>query len=200
MLEHNRLIGFDGRRLVAGEQNAFWNSADKNASITLSGGDTIATDSGTPFQSLRGILGRSTGKFYFEALVGTSAGNLWVGLGSSGASLSSYTGATADSAGQASGGNAVTTWTKAQAGTTTVAVADVLQYAVDFSAGYIFFGKNNLWLYSSDPTTGTNPWVTGISGTLYPMGSPGSGTITLKTKTSELTYSPPSGYSQWAAA
>lgn len=182
----------------ASEQSAQWNSADKNASITLSNSDRDAAGSG--LVSVRGLLGRSTGKYYFELVGSTSAGNRWGGFGNSSALLSSYAGGSASSAGLASGGNAVNTWTKAQAGTPSVGTTDVMGFALDLTNGRAFVALNNTWQFSSDPTTDTNPWVTGITGTVYPMGTPGNGTWRINTKTAELTYSPPSGFSQWAAA
>lgn len=199
MLMATHLIGFGARRATAGaEQSAQWNSADKNASITLSNSDRDAT--GGSLVSVRGLLGRSTGKYYFEILVQTSVANFWCGLGTSGANLASYAGNSASSAGIASGGNAVNTWTKAQAGTFTISAGDVLGYAVDITNGKMWIAKNNTWQLTGDPATDTNPWVTGISSSVYPFCSPGSSSSRINTKTAELTYSPPTGYSQWAAA
>lgn len=182
----------------ATEQSAQWNSADKNAGITLANGDRDATGSG--LIAVRGLLGRSTGKYYFELLGQTSAGSRWGGFGDASASLSNYVGNSASSAGLAAGGNAVNTWTKAQSGTPSVGATDVMGFALDLTNGRAFVAINNTWQFSSDPTTDTNPWVTGITGTVYPMGTPGSGGWRINTKTAELTYSPPSGFSQWAAA
>lgn len=61
----------------------------------------------------------------------------------------------------------------------------------------------NVWQLTGDPAAGTNQWVSGISGTVYPaIGwvASYSGGGRINTKSSELTYSPPSGFSQWAAA
>lgn len=180
------------------EQSAQWNSADKNASITLSNGDRDAT--GGSLVSVRGLLGRSTGKYYFEIVLLTSVGSVWIGLGSSGANLASYVGNSASSAGLASGGNTVNTWTKDQAGTFAVSVNDVLGFAVDMTAGHAWVSKNNSWQLTGDPAAGTNQWISGLSGAVYPMASPAAGTSRINTKTAELSYSPPSGFSQWAAA
>lgn len=195
-LAATQLIGFGGRRTA--EQAAQWNSADKNASITLSNSDRDAT--GGSLVSVRGLLGRSSGKYYFELTILTSVGWHWFGLGSSGANLASYTGNSASSAGVASSGNAVNTWTKDQAGTFAVAANDVMGFAVDATNGKAWVAKNNTWQLSGDPAAGTSQWISGLSGLVYPMASPASGTTRISTKTSELTYTPPSGFSQWAAA
>lgn len=182
----------------ASEQSAQWNSADKNASITLSNSDRDAT--GGSLVSVRGLLSRSSGKYYFEVQFNTSVASAWCGLGTSGASLSNYVGATASSAGVASAGNAVNTWTKDQAGTFTISVGDIIGYAVDMTAGKAWVSKNNVWQLSGDPAAGTSQWISGLSGSVYPMASPASSSMRISTKTAELTYSPPSGFSQWAAA
>lgn len=183
---------------AASEQSAQWNSADKNASVTLSNGDRDAT--GGVLVSVRGRLSRASGKYYYEVLVGTSASNFWCGFGTSGANISSYVGNSASSGGIASGGNAVNTWTKAQSGTFTISAGDVLGFAADVSTGYIWVAKNNTWQLSGDPAAGTSPWITGVASAIYPMCSPGSASARIGTKTAELTYSPPSGFSNWAAA
>lgn len=191
------LVGFGGVRSRS-EQPAQWNSADKNAGITLANGDRDASGSG--LIAVRGLLGRSTGKYYFEVAVTVSSGSAWGGLGDASANLSSYTGNSSASCGIAAGGNVVTTWTKSQTGTFTISAGDVIGFAADLNNGRLYVAKNNTWQFSSDPTTDTNYWVSGITGTVYPMGTPGSSTLRISTKTAELTYSPPTGYSQWASA
>lgn len=180
------------------EQSAQWNSADKNAAITLSNGDRDAT--GGTLVSVRGLLGRSSGKYYFECIPQSSAANFWCGFGTSGANLASYPGNSASSAGLASSGNAVNTWTKDQAGTFSIAAGDVLGFALDMGVGYGWMSKNNVWQLTGNPAAGTNQWISGVTGTVYPFCAPGGATARISTKTSELTYSPPSGFSQWAAA
>lgn len=179
------------------EQSAEWNPSDKNASITLSNGNRDAT--GGSLVSVRGLLGRSTGKYYFEYVLLTSVGSHWFGLGNGSANIASYVGNSASSAGLASGGNAVNTWTKDQAGTFSVAVNDVIGFAVDMGAGKAWVSKNNVWQLTGDPAAGTNQWISGLSGSVYPMSSPAGGVTRINTKTAELSYSPPSGFSQWAA-
>lgn len=182
---------------AASEQSAQWNSADKNASITLSNSDRDAT--GGSLVSVRSLLGRSSGKYYYEIVVITGAASHVVGFGNGSFALTTYPGNSASSAGVTSAGNFVNTWTKAQSGTFTIAANDVIGFALDLGAGYAWVSKNNSWQLSGDPAAGTSPWVTGISGTVYPAAAPSSNTSRISTKTAELTYSPPSGFSNWAA-
>lgn len=183
------------------EQNVTWNPSDKDTDITLSNSDRDAASSGAG--SVRSLLGRSSGKYYWEVLIQTGVGNLYIGFANSSYSITNtYPGSAASSAGVASGGNAVNTWTKDQAGTFTISVGDVLGFALDLSNGKAWVSKNNTWQLTGDPAAGTNQWVSGITGTIYPtigwVASFAAGGR-ICTKTAELTYSPPSGFSRWAA-
>src|SRR5215831_3248658 len=46
--------------------NTTWNPSDKNASITLSGGNLIATDSAAALAAVRSIHKLASGKYYWE--------------------------------------------------------------------------------------------------------------------------------------
>jgi hypothetical protein len=78
-------------------------------------------------------------------------------------------------------------------------VNDVLMVAVDFSTGKIWFGKNGTWMASGNPTAGTNPAYSTVSGTVYPACSAtnANAQLTGKFKSADLTYSPPSGFTAW---
>lgn len=206
MLKGTQLVGFGARRGVAagGESTVVWNTSDKDADITLSNGDRDTAGSGAG--SVRATLSHaSSGKYYWEVTIITgSPGNLYIGLMNSTASVANtYPGSTASSAGVASFGNAVNTWTKAQAGTFSIALNDVLGFAVDLSAGYMWVAKNNSWLLSGDPAAGTSPWVTGITGTVFPVigyvAAYGTGGR-ISAEAAQQSYSPPSGFSTWASA
>lgn len=184
------------------DQSAQWNSADKDADITLSNSDRDTAGAGAG--TVRSLLGRSTGKYYWEVTIITgSPGNLYLGLVNSTFTVTNnYCGSAASSAGIASFGNSVHTWTKAQAGTISLALNDIVGFAVDISTGYLWVARNNTWQLTGDPAAGTNPWVSGITGTVYPacsyVGAYSTGGR-ISTTTAELTYSPPSGFSRWAA-
>lgn len=195
------LIGFGNRRAVS-EQTVTWNPSDKDADIILSNGDRDATTGGAG--SVRATHGHSSGKRYFEILLQTGVGNLYFGFANSTFSLTNtYPGSGASSAGVASGGNLVNTWTKDQAGTISFAAGNVVGYALDLTAGKAWVSKNNVWQLSGDPAAGTSQWVSGITGTIYPcigwVASYAAGGR-ICAKTTELAYSPPSGFSVWAAS
>lgn len=195
------LIGFGNRRAVS-EQTVTWNPSDKDADIILSNGNRDATTGGAG--SVRATHGHSSGKRYFEILLQTGVGNLYFGFANSTFSLTNtYPGSGASSAGVASAGNLVNTWTKDQAGWIAFAAGDVVGYALDLTAGKAWVSKNNVWQFSGDPAAGTSQWVSGITGTIYPcigwVASYASGGR-ICAKTTELAYSPPSGFSVWAAS
>lgn len=170
-----------------------WNQADKNASITLTLSNLKAT-SGANYANVRGALGKSSGKHYFEYTVNainTGGG----GVGKSNATLG---GAGAFPGSDANG------WAAIQSGiynnntlidSTTFAIGDVIMVAIDIGAGKLWFGKNGTWLASGDPGAGTNPMFSGLSGTFYPYGGGGNTTaITANFGASAFAYTVPSGF------
>lgn len=86
-----------------------WNPADKDASITLSGGDLIAT--GTASNAWRGVRGTTSnvtsGKWYFEVKVrlNTGLGNFLIGIGNASAVTNNYFSVNANGASWQSNGN-----------------------------------------------------------------------------------------------
>lgn len=196
------LIGFGAKRAAAAsEQTVTWNPSDKDADVTLSESDRLAGFGGVG--SVRATLSRSTGKYYFEIVCPVFAGNARIGFCDSGYSLATYPGNAANSVGCYTTGNAASGWTKATAGSTSWAAGDVIGFAIDLGAGYAWQAVNNTWAASGNPAAGTTPWITGIASAVYPLtGSAGSTSTTARiyASTSELTYSPPAGFSVWAAA
>lgn len=173
-----------------------WNPLDKDASITLTIGNTAATMSSAN-KSARGTVGRAAGRYYFR--VSTTAGataSSVIGVANSVASLSQRVGLPDANA-----------WTHqsngyklhdgyAAYGSTWDAAGDEIMVAVDFTLGYIWVGKNDIWMASGDPVAGTNPMYSGVSGTLFPACSsplPGAGGTTIA-----FVYdTPPTGYAYW---
>ncbi len=77
------------------------NPADKDAGVTLSGGDLTATGTlGSGYQNARSTIGKNTGDLYFEVLVTTGGGGL-IGVGNASATLTNYLGVDANSCGYA---------------------------------------------------------------------------------------------------
>lgn len=216
MLRVTNLVGFGARRLVAAAAvPVVWNSADKTASITLSNGDRTATSSATG-QGVRGNIGKSTGKWYFELKQGS---NPWSVGGDRpfGIAQSSYTmGDFNLGAGDGLTVGVQTNFNNFIYNSSTVSVdpqpadflltGDVLMVAFDATGGKIWFGCNNAWGgvggVTGDPGAGTTPAISGIaSATWYPIAQRGDSgdIIDICASAVHCTYALPSGFSYWAA-
>ena len=83
------------------------------------------------------------------------------------------------------------------------AAAGVARYAVDFTAGKVWVGKNTTWLGSGDPGAGTNHAYTftpATVGALFPASGATSSSVpttTLLTAASQFEQAVPSGFSAW---
>ena len=82
--------------------------------------------------------------------------------------------------------------------TTVAAQGDVISVALDLDNGKIWFAKNNTWVDSGVPGSGTNPQYTGLSGTFAPAlrGTGGATTTTLAANFGQraFAYTPPTGF------
>jgi len=178
-----------------------WNPSDKSSYITLSNTNLTANNTDTSvWSSVRASKGLSSGKVYFEIHVDSSAGSHTIlGIMTGVANLSSYVGSDVYGWGyHGATGNKYHGGTNSAFGSA-YTVGDVIGIAIDFSAGYIWFAKNNTWQASGDPSTGVNPAFTTITGTIFPAGSlydvPGA--ITGNFITTSLVYTPPTGFNPW---
>ena len=84
---------------------------------------------------------------------------------------------------------------------TTWVVDDVLQWAIDWSAGKIWLGRNNTWYASGDPAGGTNPAASSFdtSYNYYLELGYDSSDFELQVPASP-SYTPPSGFTYWGGA
>lgn len=169
------------------------NPSDKNANITLSWGNLIATATNNSWKSVRATQGKSSGKRYWEVVTKKTSGawNAMIWVWDSGASLSTYVGANAasnsyysynwkiDLKNRYNNNVNLTYWNP-------FALNDVIGIALNMDAGELEFFKNNV-----------SQWViTWISGTMYPMVSPYDNTMYFETNfgATALVYTPPSGF------
>lgn len=80
---------------------------------------------------------------------------------------------------------------------------DVIGVAIDATAQKIWFAKNNTWQASGDPSAGTNEaFSTAMAPSIYPAASVYYGTgdaVTIRSRAAEFSYSPPSGFTEWAS-
>jgi hypothetical protein len=162
-----------------------WNPADKNADITLSGSDLIAT-SNASLASVRGTQGRSSGKYYFELTAGGPDQVSLGGAANASASLSTYPG------GDANGyGFFYFNSTTYPGGGAMPAQVTTLPVGIWLDAGVLKFVIEN--------QVGPNAW-TGLSGDYYPMwaaNTTANGTRTGTLNVSTFVNDLPSGATAW---
>jgi len=186
------------------EPASYWNSADKSVIFTLSQtGDKLATVTGTAtWGVVRGVTGKSSGKWYFEILPSNSgAGNMMFGVAKATATLTNFLGVDANgytAVYNTGTGNFVKNYNNNV--TTALNVLSlgtaVIGIALDLDAGEIRAYQNN----TSVKTAGAAIY-TGMSGTFYPAlaGFNNADFATLRVLDSEFSYTPPVGYTAWGA-
>ena len=183
------------------ETAATWNPSDKDASVTLSNGDRDAAVTDGSFSAVRANVGRSSGKRYFEISLPTVPGSARHGFGNGSFSLATYVGNSATSIG-------IANVSQTNSGYTIVngvspgaeSASDYYMFAIDFATGKAWVGKNGTWYNSGNPAAGTNEWISGVTGAVYPATSGyTNGSARIHGNSSNFNTSPPSGFSAWGA-
>jgi len=146
------------------------NPLDKDGDVTVSEGNLKALHSGTQHDAIRSSFGKSTGKWYYEALVPTAESYIHLGLANTewsvyGNVYDSSLNWTFQSNGSTNNGSNTNT------GISALSAGDIVQVAYDLDASKIWFGVNNTWVLSGNPSTAANPVYSNLSGTLAPVGS-----------------------------
>lgn len=165
-----------------------WNPSDKDADITLSMNDTVASITAA-LGSVRGVTGRdAAGDYYFEITPGGTTVHL-IGIAKSTASLATYPGGGANGWSYYSVDGKKYNNNINSAYGASYAVAGVI--GVRLAAGVLTFYKNGT-------TQGTA--YSSLSGTFYPIWGPGTGAAGTRTATintgPSLLYLP-SGSTAW---
>ena len=194
-----------------------WSAADATAnSMTLSNGGLTVTPTGNAvWGSVRGTTSKSVGKLYVEFLgTGTIASGpttvaLMMGLASASFDATSYLGNSTYSGAlmpNYNGSYVSTGFTDNYNVNSNFAANDVWALAVDFTTGGVWIARNNVWLNSSNPATGSLPALSFIQatvGALFPalsFNNIGVGVWTLQPTAASQKYAPPSGFSAWDSA
>ncbi len=188
-----------------------WNSADKHADLSLSGGDLTVTATAGGFRGIRAIASQSSGKFYYENHPTTTdtPGLSMTGVADASYVLTDFVGADNSafhSIGFAGDGNVyyhggvlttIQTW----------ANNDYIAVAVDLTAELIWFrtisgGTPSNWNNNgaADPATGANGLdISAMTGPLFPAQSTfGNGDVaTANFGGSAYQATVPSGYGNW---
>lgn len=168
-----------------------WDSSDKAAGVTLSGGDTIATYSSGTRSGVGSNDAKTSGKWYFEVDLGTVGGS-WqiIGISPPSSSRTVDLGQTADCFGYVqNGGTYFDTTYNAGAGYTAFSSSDVVGVAFDIDGGTIEFFLNNVsqGIESVTLDSGTG-YVAACSMDSSPQVS------TIVSDQDNFTYAPPPGF------
>lgn len=165
-----------------------WNPSDKANTVTLSNSNKTATIAPAGATSVRGTVGKSTGKWYYEVLVGGGEFNM-IGLGRATSDIDSYPGSDSTSVGYYSNGTKFGGNDNGSAGAS-YATGDRIGVAIDADTGTVRYYKNG--------AQQGNPAVVSTGFAYFPMvGNGGGGNPTILTLQDTPTY-PVSGYTQWS--
>lgn len=176
-----------------------WDPSKKSTSVTLSGGNLVASCAGN-WHNVLSVTGVSSGKRYGEVVITTlPAGQQTnTGFATSATSLDAQLGQNDNYAWVVREFGAF--YYDTGSGGTDYGVfvqGDVVGLAYDADTGKMWIAFNNTWLTGS-PSAGTTPIRTITANTLlYIAGGLGPTTLTIQANTTALTYSPPSGFSAW---
>lgn len=179
-----------------------------NSNILLTNGNISVSSSTTWDRGVKGTLGVSSGKYYYEYTHGTvNAGSnpaADIGWTKYTSLVNSYTNGGAGSSDtylvQGSNGNKNNGGTNTSYGSA-FTTGDVEMCAIDLDNGKMYWGKNGTWFNSGDPAAGTNAAYTGVSGTFLPLWywglSPGTSGVLISNINfgqRPFSYTAPSGF------
>jgi len=186
-----------------------WNPADKSSEIELSNGNLTAKgmeQASNAQNSVRATISKSSGKWYWEVYPDKVTFELTVGVGSSAANINGQCGDSGESWGYTSH-NGLKRHNGTEYSYGNEFHDEIIGVALDMDAGKIWFALNNVWQASGDPANGTGEAFSGLSGSLFPMGSCGENQgsydydqQTIRPDSNSQTYSPPSGFSPLQSA
>ena len=166
----------------------------QNGGLTLANGNLDVSKADINWRLTTGTIGISSGKFYWEYIATTASDNHIVGVCDTRPNIQTYIGEfTPGWAYQTNGrkthNNIFTNTTAANSG------GEIIQIAVDMDAGKIWFGINNTYIDSGNPSTGANPAYSNLSGTVLPAISL-FGTISGSFNFGQrpFAHTPPTGY------
>lgn len=179
-----------------------------NSNILLTNGNISVSSSTTWDRGVKGTLGVSSGKYYYEYTHGTvNAGSnpaADIGWTKYTSLVNSYTNGGAGSSDtylvQGSNGNKNNGGTNTSYGSA-FTTGDVEMCAIDLDNGKMYWGKNGTWFNSGNPASGTNAAYTGVSGTFLPLWywglSPGTSGVLISNINfgqRPFSYTAPSGF------
>lgn len=192
------LLGYGATGGGGGGSYAYWNPSDKDASVTLSDSDKVATSTTGTSSWVRSVTSKSAGKWRVQFVIDNFVPTQGVGFATA-ASIGGYLGGTA--AGWAYwgnySGNALVYHNGGATGfTPPLATADRFDLLLDIDGGKAWWRKNGT-VISGDPVAGTGPMTTFTPGITLFMACDCfgvDGATRLRTNPSEIVDSPVSGF------
>ncbi len=172
---------------------ATFNPSDKGPSIALSGGNLIATCTGSVSQLVKGTLGKTSGKWYFEVkTTNISTENPAIGIATSLASTTEYVGGSTISWGFAAASGLIYNNSSSSAYSSAITDSDWLGIAIDIGAGTITFYKNGVSLGTAFSGLGAATYLPAFGGynTSNLIGQANFGQ-------NAWAFAPPAGYTGW---
>jgi hypothetical protein len=190
-----------------------WNSADKSASITLSGGNLTATCGAFAVHCVRGTTSKASGKHYFEITIvsrnsaGGGTDQMKLGIATSAHGLTTLlgdgdsvsAGYTTNHNGGGAEGRLVANTEAVDLPATLLSDTDVVGVAVDVSNHLVWFHRNGTYQNSGNPATGVNGIDYVATGAVFPcfQGRATSDQVTLNVGSTAFAHSVPSGFTAW---
>jgi len=162
------------------------NPLDKGSAISLANGNLYCTSSTASHHTVKGTIGVSTGKWYWEVTVDARS-NETIGVANAGFPIS---GSFISNPGSANSSGIY-------AGD--FSQGSVLGFALDCDSGKLFIAENNTWKNSGNPVTGANPWYGSLTSgpyfpalNLYDLGTDPQYTVNFGQR--PFAYTAPSGF------
>jgi hypothetical protein len=162
---------------VRGNYNTM-NPVNKGSTVTLTNGNLDQVTASGGWNSARGTIGVSSGKWYWEVTITGTTQLVMHGVDDNAYNVttnpsSTYVGAYTNSWGvYTSNGDRRNNTGSGTAYGSAFAQNDVMMVALDMDTGKIWWGKNGTWFASGSPSAGTNAAYTNLSGyTLNPATS-----------------------------
>lgn len=174
--------------------------------LTLSGDNLIVSGGdGATWKGAKGNIGHSAGKKYFEILAYSMGSYGVIGVAAEGYSNNLHPGQSG-AGGWGYMRNArfynEGSYFYPTGSTQTISNGDIVSVAVDFSLGYMWWGKNGVWGTVGTigvPDAGTFPHYNNLSGELFPMSGLRSifNEQRIRLTSAQQTYPVPSGFTAW---
>lgn len=184
-----------------------WNPSDRDATNTiLSNGNLTATFIGGSggYSGVRSTNGYFSGKWYFEVTQTSSYMSAGVANSTWPVTLAASEFVGEDVNGWGYVGTTFNEYLHNSVGTTTGSwnTGTILMVAVDLDGGQIWFGNNGTWFNSGNPSTLSNPSLTGIPVTTIFAGVSGRTNTTQPVSTTNFgatafTYTIPTNFQAW---